>query len=123
MNDILLSDASMSEVLARVAYRLIERRMALLDQVHGKPYLWTLALPRQLDRAGWAALSSWASAYAFAESRGELPAFTRTAFIMRARLGFDFRSVMFVEYKATRRSDPRVTNRGVASTATKRGHE
>lgn len=112
MNDIPLSDASMSEVLARVAYRLVERRCELLVRYQKSPHLWTLTLPRQLDREGFGTLSAWACAYAFAESQGEDPPFTRTAFIMRARLGYDFRSVMYADYKAHRRVPPRVTNRG-----------
>jgi hypothetical protein len=123
MNDIPLSDASMSEVCARVAYRLIERRCALLIRYQKDPQLWTLTLVRQLDRAGWFVMSFWCSAYAYRLSQGELPPFTRTAFIMRARLGMDFRSVAFIDYKAPRRRDPRVTNRGVTTTATKGGQK
>jgi len=121
MNDIPLSDASFSEVLARVAYRLIERAT-----LH--PYYrdWTNAdcfahLARRLDKAGLSALSFWVSAYLHHYHGCEIPLFTRTAFIMRARLGMDFRSVAYFDYKAPRRRDPRVTNRGVTPRATKGG--
>lgn len=121
MNDIPLTHASFSEVLARVAYRLIERRLSpdLLERFTHDALIRHLA--RQLDWRGWSALSFWVNAYLYRFDQGELEEFTRTAFIMRARLGMDFRSVAFADYKATRRRDPRVTNRGVTASATKRG--
>lgn len=123
MNDIPLSDASMSEVLARVSYRLIERRLTWYDEPFDEPRELVSRLYRQLDRRGWKVLSSWVSAYAFFLAQGELPVFTRTRFIFRARLGYDFRSTMYTDYKAPRRRDPRVTNRGVTPAATKRGQK
>jgi len=121
MNEILLSDASFSEVCARVAYQLIDRRLRL----YGDGILPVTdilnRLQRQLNKHGWACMSFWVCAYARSAANGELPEFTRTAFILRARLGLDFRSVAFIDYKAARRRDPRVTNRGVVGSATKDG--
>lgn len=121
MNNIPLSDASLSEVLARVTYRLIERRLVLDNLIRYPASELLTHLVHQLDRHGFSALSFWASAYNYALSQGELPEYTRAAFVMRARMGMDFRSVAFVEYKGSRRRDPRVTNRGVRAKVTKEG--
>jgi len=123
VNNIPLSDASLSEVLARVSYRLIERRLAWYDEPFELPIEALSILYGQLERRGWSVMSTWVSAYAFYLAQGELPEFTRQRFIFRARLGFDFRSVLYADYKAMRRGDPRVTKRGVTARATKRGRD
>ena len=109
MDNIPLCDASMSEVLARVSYQLIRRR-EFRQGYKFQPDTCSMGrFVAQLDKAGWRAISFWVGAYNARLAEGELPAFTRTAFIMRARLGMDFRSVAYFAYKAKRRADPRIT--------------
>ena len=114
MNEIPLSDACFSEVLARVTFRWIH----YIDRKHNYPDL----TPKErinvagiiAERNGFKTINTWCLAYALAW----LPLYqTRTAregFILRARQGCTWRSVAFPAYKSHRR-DPRVTNRGVAS--------
>lgn len=121
MNEIPLSDVSMSEVCARVSYALAVRRLCRLHASEEDERAILSALSRQLDRCGWKVLSFWVSAYAHAASEGERISFTRTGFIFRARMGFDFRGVAYPPYKRRRNSDPPVSNTGVTSPPTRKG--
>ena len=123
MDNISLSDASDSEVCARIAYQLILR--AARHYPAGQPARPEVlqSLCRRLDAKHLSTLSLWVHAYLRGLNAGELIEFSRTAFLFRARLGLDFRRVAFIEYKAHRRCDPRVTNRGVTARATKRGRD
>lgn len=113
MNKIPLSDASFSEVLARVSFRWIH----YIDRVYPDASL----TPKQrisvaatiAERNGFTTLATWCLAY----GQAWLPLYqtkeTRDGFILRARQGCSWRRVAFPDYKSHRR-DPRVTNRGVA---------
>lgn len=101
-----LDRAGLSEVLARVAFRLIELdykrdKLRYIDPVDGM-----LQLSADLSDTGLAMLSTWVAAYA-AQKRRRAVLFLstiRTAFIERAAVpGVSWRVVAFPEYKANRR--------------------
>jgi len=121
MNDIPLTDASFSEVLARVAYRYIWRQYFFGVYHDTDPIAFLRFCEMRAQRAGFEAIAAWICAYRYAAFHGELTRFARTQFIFRARLGLDYRSVMTAGYKANRRRDPRVTNRGVTESPTGKG--
>lgn len=113
MNNIPLSDACFSEVLARVAFRWIHlcakkpTELELTPKAHiARATLWA-------EDAKLETLAFWCMAY----GQAWLPLYqtkaTRDGFILRARQGKTWRAVAFPQYKSHRR-DPRVTNRGVA---------
>lgn len=113
MNNIPLSDASFSEVLARVAFRWIHytARHTEYENLTPKEIISVAGIIAQ--SVGLEALHTWCLAY----GQAWLPLYqtkaTRDGFILRARQGKTWRHVAFPEYKS-HRSNPRVTNRGVA---------
>jgi len=67
-----------------------------------------------LQDDGFNIMATWVMAYRREWSPMKPVKFVRDAFIFRARQGYTWRHVAFPQYKRNR-SDPRVTNRGVAS--------
>lgn len=120
VNEVLLSDASMSEVLARVAYRLIVRDYSYYPQEYEDPKSGMAGLARALSVAGFSALSLWVRSFCIQWSPLTPVSFCRRGYIMRARAGFTWRAVAYPAYKAHRADDPRVTNRGVIWSGGKR---
>jgi hypothetical protein len=113
MFDIPLSEASMSEVLARVSYRVIQRRYFSHDYISSRPLDVLSAISDGLVLDGFGTLATWVLAY----RRQWSPIYNvidiREQFILDARQGYSWRRVAYPQYKS-RRHDPRVTNRGVA---------
>src|SRR5258707_15616517 len=108
-----LRNASFSEVLGRVAYRLIERDYRCYPSLYTEPSRGMGGLSRLLDGRGWAALATWVRAYAAQWNEYRTVGMIRSGIINRARCGQSWRHVAYAEYKASRGDDPRVTNRGV----------
>jgi hypothetical protein len=113
MEHIPLSDACLSEVLARVSYRWIAYLYKHRVEVIEPPNLLLSYYSRVTNSLGFNILSAWLMAYAREWSPMTPTKFVRDAFIFRARQGYTWRRVVYPEYKRNR-SDPRVTNRGVA---------
>jgi len=112
VNEILLSDASMPEVLARVSFRCIHW--------FNRNAEWTSSTPQEkmgccavwLAAEGFKTISTWVLAY-HVQWAPLMPTIDiRRDFIHRARQGQTWRHVAYPAYKKARR-DPRVTNRGV----------
>lgn len=114
MNEIPLSDASMSEVCARVAYRTLVWYYNRTDYGEAIPQELMIACSHWLRSEGFDMLAMWLLAY----ERHYAPLYrardTRDMFIWRSRQGYSWRRVVYPAYKSARR-DPRVTNRGVTS--------
>lgn len=108
-----LSDACMSEILARVSYQWItySYRHGLTEDV--PPPAMLRAIAHGLQEEGFPSLSMWVTAYVREWSPLTPISFIREAFIFRAVLGYTWRAVLYPQYKRNR-CDPRVTNRGVA---------
>jgi len=113
LND--LRNATISEVCARVAFRLIERDYWCYRHLYKEPAQGMGGLARQLDANGWAAMATWVRAYAGQWSIFYTTAAIRDGIIDRARYAASWRHAAYAGYKATRGDDPRVTNRGVIS--------
>lgn len=113
MFDLPLSDACLSEVLARVSYRYIEMRYARAGFLGGGPPRLLQSVYDELDELQLVSLAMWVAAY----RRVWAPLYSLTMakenFLIDARRGYSMRRVVFPQYKSNR-SDPRVTNRGVA---------
>jgi hypothetical protein len=114
VNNIPLSDASLSEVCARVAYRCIRY------YYHHEPNGAVEPLEVMDETASWlqherfTMLAVWVRAYRH-EWAPLIPIkLIRENLIIRARLGQTWRRVAYPAYKRSR-CDPRVTNRGVTS--------
>ena len=110
-----LREASFSEVLARVSFRLITRDYAGYPKDYERPGDAMLQLAGQLTAEGWAVMGTWVLAYAVGWSELTPIAFIREGMVWRARSGDTWRRVAYPDYKGTRGADPRVTNRGVSS--------
>ena len=112
MNEIPLSDASFSEVLARVTYRCIRYyyRKNAPSETDPEPVLFGCA--EWLRSNGFTILSTWAYGYWFQWTPLTPIKFVRDGFIRRSRKGLSWRHCVYPTYKNARR-DPRVTNRGV----------
>lgn len=121
MDDAPLWDASFSEVLARVAYQVILKDYRRWGQEGDNPLEYLRGLEHAMEYHKFYAISAWISAYRYGVSQGQRSGVLRTQYIMRARMGLLWRQVAFIEYKANRRRDPRVTNRGVITSGTRRG--
>lgn len=112
-------EPSECELYARFAYHLIARDYRAHPDRYDQPQQGIHQLRMRVKPTDDMLLDVFLSAYQYLVARGVLMEFARTAMIERARRGLDFRRVVFVDYKGTRRSDPRVTNRGVTTMATK----
>jgi len=112
VNEILLSDASFSEVLARVSYRCIRyyHRYYTPTEIDPEPVLFGCADWLRLN--GFTILSTWAYGYWFQWTPITPLRSVRDGFMLRARRGYSWRHTVYPSYKNARR-DPRVTNRGV----------
>lgn len=108
-------DAGMSEVLARVFYRWVERewrRWGKLSGLQGQAFV--VQLERDLPGSYFGMLRTHARALSFDMSRGLKAVEWRDAVILRSRAGKQWRQCLMPIYKANRGGYPRVTNRGVA---------
>ena len=114
MNNIPLSDASFSEVLARVAFRLIHLYAGASVNDTQSPPERMLMVQRWLHGAGFEALSAFVYRYAVDWAPAYFTIDIRDNLIILARQGQSWRRVAYPAYKKARR-DPRVTNRGVTS--------
>lgn len=110
-----LRNASVSEVCARVAFRLIQRDYWCYRHLYKEPARGMGGLSRLLDAQGWACMATWVRAYAAQWSIFHTVAAIRDGIVDRARYGASWRHAAYAGYKATRGADPRVTNRGVSS--------
>lgn len=110
-----VGEPSECELYARFAYLLIQKDYHAHGERYSDPGAAIGQLRGRLAPVDDSMLDLFLAAYQYMARRGVLLEFARTSMIERARKGLDFRSVVFVDYKATRRSDPRVTNRGVAA--------
>jgi hypothetical protein len=113
MQHVPLSEACLSEVLARVSYRIIQYRYNHFDYDtdHGSAILLAIAL--ELQKEGWLIMEVWVRAYHREVAPMTPTKSVRDAFIFRARQGYTWRRVVFPQYKRNR-SDPPVSNTGVA---------
>jgi Ni,Fe-hydrogenase I cytochrome b subunit len=113
MFDLPLSDASMSEVLARVSFAYIRMRYEQTGFVgSGPPFILQRIYDELMDNdlfsiAFWVAIykRQWRANVSLTQIRENC--------ILAARQGQSWRRVAYPQYKSHRR-DPRVTNRGVA---------
>lgn len=110
-----LRNATMSEVLARVAFRLIQRDYWCYRSLYDEPVQGMGGLARQLAANGWPCMATWVRSYAVQWMPFYPLAAIRENVIARARSCASWRHAAYPAYKATRRADPRVTNRGVSS--------
>ena len=115
VNELLLSDASMSEVLARVAFQLIVQDYHCYPDEYDSPAAGMFGLYRALQKSGYKALATWVLAYAVSWAPLVTTSALREMFVQRERAGHTWRSVAYSAYKANRGDDPRVTNWGVIS--------
>lgn len=113
MNNIPLSDACFSEVLARVTFRWIHYINRKFETDHLTPKERINVAGIIAKRNGFDTIETWCMAFAMAWLPTYQTRACRDGFILRARQGKTWRSVAFPPYKSHRR-DPRVTNRGVA---------
>lgn len=116
MNEIPISHASLSEVMARVAYQCLVYFWRHTPTGAVEPLEVMDECLCWLRSERYTALAFWVSAYRVAWSPMTPVKFLREDFINRARLGGTWRSVAYPAYKKARR-DPRVTNRGVTGRA------
>lgn len=108
-------EPSEAELYARFAYHLIAKDYRLNRHLYDEPEMGITHLRSRLSCTDDKMLDTFLCAYQYLVRRGVSTSFARTAMIERARKGMDWRSVVFVDYKAHRRPDPRVTNRGVST--------
>lgn len=116
-------EPSVCELYARFAYHLIACDYSRHPQNYSDPSDGIAHLRQRIKAVDDLVLDTFLCAYQYLVGRGITMRFARTAMIERARKGLDFRSVVFVDYKAQRRRPPRVTNRGGSTRATKVVHE
>lgn len=113
-----LGEACEGEVLARVAYRMIERQYRYLryDPARAPEYIFTLAnwCNATLNQE----LELYIAAYAYLIKKGHYSGFIKRKFIARAQEGWPHRQILLWSYKAARFYDPPVSNTGVATAPT-----
>jgi len=109
-----LREAAFTEVLARVSFRLIVRDYRAYPERWKEPFEAMRMVAYHLEEEGFSAMAFWVRAYAVQWSDITPITFVREGMIWRARCGETYRRVAYPEYKANRRADPRVTNRGVS---------
>jgi hypothetical protein len=114
--DIPISDASFTEVLARVSYQLIHQGDYLVKSGELTPSEVMMRVANELEEAGFQALRSFVLSYAVRVTPIYSSRDVREQLILDARRGYAWRRVVYPPYKSGRR-DPRVTNRGVTRRA------
>jgi len=114
--DIPISDASFTEVLARVSFQLIHRNTDLVRNGELTPSEHMRMVANELQKAGFGALRSFVLSYAVRVTPLYTSRDVREQLILDARRGYSWRRVVYPPYKSGRR-DPRVTNRGVTRRA------
>jgi len=108
-----ISDITLSEVMARVAFRLIELDWRRSPDLYTDPKQRMLQLYESLDSTGFRALSWWILSAAYYTSRDDMRlVYWRDWCIVRARR---YRYNVAVGRPWKRGADPRVTNRGVST--------
>lgn len=108
------ADAGMSEVLARVCYQLVK----IEYKRHPNPATATGPivigmLQQRLGRGTLPWIDTHLLAAAVALQSGTPLRVWRDSICQRSRAGLGWRACVFAGYKAGRRNDPRITNRGV----------
>jgi hypothetical protein len=102
-------EPSECELYVRFAYHLIAKDYRAHKERYTHPQQGIYHLRMRLKPIDDMMLDLFLAAFQYLASRGVPMKFARTAMIERARTGMDFRSVVFVDYKGTRRDDPRIT--------------
>lgn len=105
-------EPSECELYARFAYHLIAKDYRAHPADYRPPQQGIYLLRRRIGAIDDWMLDLFLSAYQYLAARDVRMSFARTAMIERARKGLDFRSVVFVDYKASRRYPPPVSNTG-----------
>ena len=113
MHSIPFSDASLSEVLTRVAFRMIERDYRRNPSHYGIPEQGIYRMRMTYLYGKFDVLDTWCLAYQCYVSKGMRLKLIKSMHIERSRFGLPWRSSIYFDYKASRRHDPRITNRGV----------
>ena len=104
-------DIILSEVMARVAFRLVQKSYDKCPGLYDNPIVGLCRLSDTLEIEGFRALSMWVAAAAFHKSRsGGSVSQWRDQVVWRARMHHLYRCTGQPWRKAR---DPRVTNRGV----------
>jgi len=116
-----LREAAFSEVLARVAFQLIKRDYSYYRSMYEDPPRGMLGLAALLRANGWNVMATWVTAYSMQWSEFTPIGLIRERMVFSARCGQAWRRIVYPDYKAHRRADPRVTNRGVSSPRGRRG--
>jgi hypothetical protein len=107
------SGITLSEVMARITFRLIELDWRRNPHLYDDPKERILQLYRDLDNKGFRALSWWVLSAAYYLGRdGMRLAYWRDWCIIRARR---YRYNVLAGRPWQRGADPRVTNRGVST--------
>jgi len=91
------------------AYDRIVQDYRLYPQSYDIPADGIRRLMKRVAYREWAELDLVLAAFCYAAARGYQLKLARTAMLMRAVEGRPLREVVFVDYKATRRDDPRIT--------------
>jgi hypothetical protein len=112
--DIPLSQASFTEVLARVSFRCIHLFRRRYDYGAQDEVSLMFAIHDHLYQVGFDVLAVWVRAYQYHWAPLYSTTDIRADLILRSRAGYSWRRVVYPPYKSGRR-DPRVTNRGVTS--------
>jgi len=109
-------DAGMSEVLARVSIRLVERayrRRERTQELSGGAIV--AQVYRSLPGPHFGLLKGHLHSLELSLSQGKKAHRWRDEVVARSRYGLDWRRCIDPYYKANRGRDPRVTNRGVTT--------
>jgi len=91
------------------AYALIVLDYHQYPQNYDVPADGIRRLMKRVVYRKWLELDLVLAAFCYAAARGYQLKLARTAMLMRAAEGRPLREVVFVDYKATRRGDPRIT--------------
>lgn len=110
-----LSDASFTEVLARVAFQLIKLDYARWRECYTDPDTGMVGLSAALRQDGFEVMATWVYAYAKQWTPFTPVGLIRERMVFQSRCGVSWRRIVYPAYKETRRANPRVTNRGVSS--------
>jgi hypothetical protein len=113
MFELPLSEATMSEVLARVSFRWIHYWHRHYREYDFTPMGAIAQAKYALEECELSVLAMWCEAYRRQWTPLRNTHQIREQFILDARRGYSWRRVAHPQYKSNRRADPRVTNRGV----------